>query len=173
MKNHESALLVVLAYIIGFTTAFIMFVLASDGKSKDINRVVESGSDLVLGDNAKVVELMQTSEGLFVKVDGKERIINARTDDTEAEPGFHIDLVAASVSPDGKYVHYCAEMALAADSCQNFVYSMLEDATYVVKSDDVPVKSPSAEAANSFWSDASMLHIGASTTGPGSRWTVR
>ena len=42
MKNHESALLVVLSYVIGFTTAFIMFVLANDTKNQMIDPAFES-----------------------------------------------------------------------------------------------------------------------------------
>lgn len=173
MKNHESAILVVLSYIIGFTTAFIMFVLVDDVKNKKVDQVSDTDAieaDLLM---PKVVELMETSEGLFVKSDGKERIISARTEDSEARPGFHTDIVTSSISPDSKYVHYCAEMSSDAGVCRHFVYSISEDSTYAIKNADGPIETVSEEATTWSWSEDSSLRSGESKVDASSRWVLR
>lgn len=172
MKNHESALLVVLAYVIGFTTAFIMFVLANDTKQQIVDPAFEPDVDMTQDRPASKLELMQTGEGLFVKLNGHERIISAFTDDSEADAGFYTAIVSATISPDGQYVHYCAKMEVGAATCRHFVYSAAEDATYMLKDAGEQLETPDAMAAEWSWSVDSTLSDGERVAGPASRWVI-
>jgi hypothetical protein len=118
-------------------------------------------------------QLMETSEGLFMRQNGQERIISAFTEEAEAQPGFYTDIAVSSVSPNGQYAHYCAVMSAEAEVCQNFVYSVPEDATYMVKNSDDNFDSLIAEAAQIYWSDESTLVFGEQTASQDSRWVLR
>lgn len=172
MKNHESALLVVLSYVIGFTTAFIMFTMSSEKYDQPDSYALDN-ANVTEEVSASKIELMETSEGLFVKKVGQERIISAFTDATVAEPGFHTDIVVSSISPDGQYVHYCAVMTADAEVCQSFVYSVSEDAVYMVKNADEHVESSISEVAQISWSDESTLVFGDQVANQSSRWVIR
>lgn len=172
MKNHESALLVVLSYIIGFTTAFIMFVMVDSGKEvmivDDLSPAL-SDSEVIPTVEA---QLMETSEGLFMRQNGQERIISAFTEEAEAQLGFYTDIAVSSVSPNGQYAHYCAVMSAEAEVCQNFVYSVPEDATYMVKDSVGQIETPNTEATEWTWSEDSALRFGDRVTSQDSRWVM-
>ena len=172
MKNHESALLVVLSYVIGFTTAFIMFVLANDTKNQIIDPAFESDLGMTQDRPASKLELMQTGDGLFVKLNGQERIISAFTSESKADVGFYTAIVSATISPDERYVHYCAEMEDGADTCRHFVYSAAEDATYMLKDAGEQLETPDAMAVEWSWSVDSTLSDGERVAGPASRWVI-
>ena len=174
MKNHEQALLVILSYVIGFTTAFIMFALI-DGDQNSGYKSSHVPEEEVPGtmEEDMGVEVMETGEGLFVKKGGQDRIISALTDTAPAEPGFHTDIVVSSVSPDGMYVHYCAETDPASGECQHFVYSVAEDRTYMVKDGEAEVMTPSAEAALVSWMPGSELNFSGRTANQASLWILR
>lgn len=173
MRNHESALLVVLSYIIGFITAFIMFNLV-DGKNYNEVREVDHNqdSDTPVVEEAGIVEVMKTAEGLFVKKDGNERIISAFDEEAD-EVGFHLDISLASVSNDGQFVHYCSSTASSVGNCQHFVYSVAEDKIYMVKNDDAGLETSSAEASTVSWSEGSTLSYSGKLASSASKWVMR
>lgn len=163
--------MVILAYVIGFTTAFIMFALVDkDRQHKAVHLIPEENLGRV--EAMERVEIMENGEGLFVKKGGEERIISALVDALPTEPGFHTDIVVASVSPDGAYVHYCA-VTEVAEECQHFIYSVREDKTYMVKAGDAMAVTPSAEVTTITWSGASDLNVSGQTASPASLWTLR
>lgn len=177
MKKNEQALLVVLSYVIGFTTAFIMFVLVGENAKDHRYFSKESAKASVSADREdKMVgslEIMETAEGLFIKKDGHERILSAYTESGSAGPGFHTDVAVSSISPDGQYVYYCAEMEAGTDSCQCFVYSVAEDTTYIVKDGETALQTSSAEASEFSWSDSSEIQLNGRMASQESMWVLR
>lgn len=173
MKNHESAILVVLSYVIGFTTAFIMFVLADGMKDKGMEMASDSTVEMMDASPEPEMTLMETAEGLFLKTDGQERIISAHTQAAVASPGFYTDLVISSISPDDKFVHYCVEMEADSETCRHFVYSVAEDSTYMIKGPYGQIETPSSDASGWIWSSGSVLKFGEQTASADDRWILR
>ena len=137
MQNHQQALLVVLSYIIGFITAFIMFGLADDkqNEQKD-NPTVFPEETVEIREKGEQPRVYETEEGLFVSYAGQERILSALTKETSAVAGFHVDILNAILSPDWGFVLYCAQMEASKDECQYFVYSLADDTTHMIKFED-------------------------------------
>lgn len=154
-KHHEPALLVVLAYVIGFTTAFIAFKLADD-------RAWLSAVDLSSQEEQRSGErpaLMLKEGGLFIDINGQERVLSAKLLDGDFIDGFHSDIASARVSPDGKFVHYCV-VTDDPDRCINFVYSLARDMSYRVKNGDERFISK-VEDTNTFgWDSFGRLVLG-------------
>lgn len=174
-SDNEKAILVALAYLIGFLTAYIAFNIASPEVSKDF-RLAESKahSDVMTFDQlaaSHAVSAFDNDEGLFVKNNGVERVVSAKSEDATG-PGYHRSIAAVNVSIDGNFVHYCAVNA-DADSCTHFVYSVDEDRVYPVTSAGVVVTSAVSEASEVFWSETNLLNIGALVSvNSGTPWQV-
>lgn len=126
--DHVPAILVALAYLIGFVTSYIAFEL------NDRTYVPHTLDQAPVTQQAVVYEAVRTvttDEGFFVTENGQERIISAAQLEGELTPGYHRAIAASSVSPDGEFVYYCAVMD-RADSCLPFVYSRSEDVVHSV-----------------------------------------
>ena len=128
IKQHEQAILVVLAYIIGFTTAFIAFKLAVDNHWSTIIVSERSGYEMMNN-----LEVLVKGGNLYAQKDGKERVLSVFADRAEAADGFHYNVLVASVSPDNRFIHYCVQPTSASDTCINFIYAFDEDVIYRVK----------------------------------------
>ncbi len=173
--RHEQAIAVCLAYVIGFTTAFIGFGLNQDrhGEWKKVAPEEAAPASAVNAASGFAVEVVKKDGGLFMLKDGQERIISAVSSGNESGPGYHRAIVAASVSPSGRYIHYCAETD-GEDVCTNFVYSVDADSLYVIKESNEPVISHDGEAAATSWSaDDTLLVNGSVTVGAETSWRVR
>lgn len=176
MQNHQQALLVVLSYIIGFITAFIMFGLGDSGKV-----VVEKYSEQGPRGPYSIIEpkprlLIENEEGLFIEVDGEQQIISAQTDSEIAEMGFHISVIRSVMSPSLKYAYFCAQMVKDLDECQNFVYSVAEHKTYPVKDINGNIYSSNVGALlvglGSWAPKEDVLYIGGQRTRADLKWEL-
>lgn len=173
VTDHTKAILIALAYLIGFTTAYIAFQLNDVSPSyaqKDTraveNKIVQQASAY------GAVKAVTTSEGLFVSSDGEERIISATADGEDLEFGFHREIISSSVSPDGSMVYYSATMD-ESDSCYHFVYVVGEDMVYPVRSGDDLLVTPSATAQTSVWLSNNLLSIeGAKSVDANTPWLM-
>lgn len=159
IKNHEPALLVVLAYVIGFTTAFIAFHLSEqDDWAATLDYV---GTTSVIESVATGTKLLIQDDGLFVEKDGKERVLSAKTNDAQADDGFHVRIIAATLSPDENFVHYCVQIREESDKCVNYIYSVDADLVYRVKNDTEEVFSLIEDGKNLAWDkDGSLVLVG-------------
>ncbi len=160
VTDHTKAILIGLAYLIGFTTAYIAFELNDvspkyfeEDNSQSEGRVVQQASAY------GAVETIVTDEGLFVTNGERQRIISAKGSEEDLEFGFHREVVSSSVSLDGTMVHYCASMD-DSDSCYHFIYVVSEDMVYPVKNKENLVMSDNAVAKSSFWLPDNTLSIG-------------
>lgn len=160
VTDHTKAILVGLAYVIGFTTAYIAFELNDYSSSYVVKENYQTESRVVQQASAYgAVRTITNSEGLFVASDEGERIISAATNEDDLEFGFHKEIVSTSVSQDGTMVHYCATMD-DTDSCYHFVYVISEDVVHPVRDKDRLLVTSSMVAKESNWLTDNRLSIG-------------
>ncbi len=162
--ENEKAILISLAYLIGFLTAYIAFSL-NGGTTVEHQRLAEhrpyalAGSEQVAAASGRV-GIHNDDEGLFVVNHGRERIISAKMNASEYEPGFHRGIASTAVSGDDNFVHYCAMMTVSDDQCSHFVYVVDEDKVYRVSHAGAPLITSTNEAMNAAWSDINLLSVG-------------
>ncbi len=162
-SNNEKAILISLAYLIGFLTAYIAFFLNAPVDQQQnwihydrpvsvtgISQVAASGG----------VRAVANEEGLFVVNNGVERIISVKRDAGQYELGFHRDVVSTAVSVDDNFVHYCSVMTAADGECSNFVYVVDEDKVYRVSDPAGPLNTSVPVARSAKWTSTNLLTIG-------------
>ena len=176
MKNEKVAL-VIFAYIIGFTTAFIAFALNYDGKSKHDFAVSKTDyKEVAHADEVQTnsgVEILNKSEGLFIAMNGSERVLSAAATDDMSGEGFHTEIFTSSVSPEGKYVYFCASLVGEAGMCTNFVYSVADDIVYKIKVDGESLKLGNDEAAEVSWVKEDTLRFQEGLAAAAASWNIR
>lgn len=155
-SDHTHAILVALAYLIGFITAYIAFGLSQTGyhKSKPMVKDQHYGASAYSS-----VKAVTTDEGLFMSSQDQERIISAKSEGEVLKLGYHRNIVAVSVSMDGEYIYYCAEMN-EEGSCHHFVYVKADDMVYSVVKDGQPLVTDNGFSQNVMWRKSNALQIG-------------
>lgn len=174
MKN-EKITLVFLAYVIGFTTALIIF--AMDDGDQDTNELyVANDSEITVNaeeTEPQQLEVLNKEEGLFIAKNGQERILSVTASGDASEDGFHTEIVTYSVSPSGGYVHYCAKLVESEEACTNFVYSVSEDVVYKVKFEGELMESNLVAAGNISWNNQDSLSFPEGVANQESGWQIR
>ncbi len=160
---NERAIIVALSYVIGFVTAFIAFGISqqtphysqhySDANASKFSNVV----DVEMA--ASSFQAFKNETGLFVAVDGDERIITAKLEGKEGEPGFHFDVPYYEVSPDMQYIHYCEQMSEIPTECTSFVYVVDQHVVYPADFDGSGIVSSILDM-HTHWLDDGRLEIG-------------
>lgn len=156
VSKHEQALLVALAYVIGFTTAFIAFRLSDDARFYD--NLAANSHDTTSEVRGGVSVAIRNGD-LVLRNGGRDRVVSAKSIDDTVEDGFHREVMSATISPDGRFMHYCVEMDMEADSCVNFVYSVDKDTIYRVKDQSGQIESGEEALADSGWLADGRLHL--------------
>lgn len=173
--RHEQAILVTLAYIIGFTTAFIAFALNSNyEKTTD---VVAVKNNINLADSTQKVstqsiKTLNNEEGLFMVKDGRTRILSGLVD-KDVVDGYHLSVISASVSPDESYIHYCVNVGSEASSCSHFVYSIEADTIYKLKMDGNQVSTNGDQNLAVQWVNGNNLQFDTRIAGEDTNWILR
>ena len=160
VADHSKAILVGLAYVIGFTTSYIAFELNDVSPRYEVQGSTETQARVIQQASAYgAIKILTTDEGLFIKSDEGERIISATADADDLEFGFHKEIVSASVSSDGTMVHYCAIMD-DSDSCYHFIYVISDDIVHPVRSEGELVVTEKNVAELSTWLPDNRLNVG-------------
>jgi hypothetical protein len=163
--RHEKAALIALAYMVGFITAYIAFSFSSSPAERaHVAKPTPTNIGIQQASASGAVSAVSNEDGLFVIHDGAERIVSARTDMEEYEPGYHRRIATTEISAAGDFVHYCALMSSSDDICSHFVYSVDADIVYRVRSADQPLDTSVAEAETASWSSDNVLTVGALST---------
>lgn len=126
--RHEKIVLVMLAYIIGFTTAYIGFGLTPEQSHKD--HVVTTTSEKHNSTSTQQqhekkgnVEVLFEEEGMFARVNGREVIVSgALRDGVSPGQGFHVAVPDYAVSPNEEFIYYCEQQTHDADTCHDYIY---------------------------------------------------
>lgn len=179
MKN-EKVTLVFFAYIIGFTTAFIAFAI-NDNKYSDNDIVAyEDHSEIVkptnhnpVLQNQSALKIVEKPEGLFIQNGSQERVLSATAIDGVSGEGFHTEIFASSVSPNGQYVYFCASLVGEQGICANFVYGVTDDLVYRVKVGEESLKTTEEEAGTASWVSNDTLKFFEGSASMGTNWTIR
>lgn len=151
---NDKALLIILAYTIGFITAYIAFGLTGVNengyeKTAYYSNVAEGKKFQVTGEvrGTRKVDTRVTADGLYALIDGSERVLSAQAiSATEGKPGYHHEIVITEVSPDGQYIFYCAQLTASSQNCSSFVYEISSDSIYRVKHDGSQIALSAANA---------------------------
>ena len=140
--KHERATLIVFAYIIGFTTAYIAYALTPSAPAPTYTAVPQPTAPAVVTTPNRVagvsareatprqyqsVEAEMTGEGLFAILDGQSRILSAQAIRATGQAGFHDEVIAYAPSPDNQFIAYCVRQTGMSASCNPYVYDVAAD----------------------------------------------
>ncbi|MFT5037294.1 MAG: hypothetical protein ACI9VM_000873 [Candidatus Azotimanducaceae bacterium] len=121
---HERIILVLLGYVIGFTTAFIAFSLAPN---IILDSDVASFGDGVTTQYASASEpntITFEETGLYVVKNGQQIIVSGKLQDgIDPGPGFHVSVSFSQISPSGDYIYYCEQETTSSETCNQYVYN--------------------------------------------------
>jgi hypothetical protein len=167
--RHERAALVVIAYVIGFITAFIAYGLSQKPHSNDVSSVPawSTPRTVSLSNQASVAHVAFEQDGLYAVTSEADRILTADkkafTEDALARiqegRGYHYRVIDAETSRNGKFVYFCEQLSAENSDCDPYVYVFETDVLHSVRHNNVRVTYPVANHS-SYWTDGSYLVIG-------------
>jgi hypothetical protein len=153
---HEKAVLVVIAYFIGFLTAYIAQTDVVSDYSEDIYTYipVQHQTASVVNANRPVTpdtvatqpavtanqEMVSYSDGvLSVSVLGATKVLSLNSevsgvpvgDDFQVQ-GTHVGEVTYAVSPSQEFIFFCEQKTTDAKTCSPFIYDVLGDKIHSV-----------------------------------------
>ncbi len=178
--RNEKIIIVISAYIIGFTTSFIAFGLETPNQTE----VPQSQEQHVHAQVEKFDASLETissietnDDGLFIVTDGYSRLLSAKRGSLGASliasvptPGFHTKIIAASLSKDLKFVYFCEQQIPDTQKCSPYVYSLLDDSSHVVKLNGA-VFEQAIEGHTAVWTDNNLLVLNENlTSNPQKPW---
>lgn len=173
-SRHERAVVMVIAYVIGFITAFIAFGLAHVVTPNTI----ETKISRTTVDQELSTILIVDDTGLRVSVDGEERLLTVSRASAygagvlTSQTGFFYQLVDAELSRDGAYVYYCEQIDNTSDVCDAYVYDVATETLHPVELDDAPFQPRSVEHTST-WSASGDLSVNFFTSrDPGTPWRL-
>lgn len=169
--RHEKVAIVAAAYIIGFTTAFILFGNFQASESEevfispaDVNPaavvtavaqeiepvpVAEVVAPLGVTYNSGLLE-MTLSDGAHLLSFNPE-ISDIAVDISEMKQGFHYGDIKYRVSESGDQVFFCEQQDKEVDSCLGFIYDANSDRIHQITKDGVPVNISPKTASEVIW----------------------
>lgn len=158
-RNERVAILLV-AYVIGFVTAYVAF---------GLTQLEERFVYMPVDNTASVIKALEkksdapgvaaiTKDGLVLVKDNEARIISATQASTDGilPEGYHTKIADYSLSPDGKQVYFCEVPSEDLDICRPYLYSVENDTVYPVKVDDQRVAFDPANHSVRWSSDSSI-----------------
>jgi len=172
-SRHEKAALVIAAYAIGITTAFIFFASPTEVKFEDsfIKATDVNSAAVIKAVPAQAAEEagaltykegrleMNMSDGVHL-LSFNPDVSGLKVDVASLSQGFHYGQVTYRLSQDSKFVFFCEQQSTTTDSCFGFVYDIDGDRIYQIIKDGSPVIISSKSAGEAIWT-AVGLKIGA------------
>lgn len=150
MIRHEKAILVVLSYVIGFLTAFILYGPCTDS---DINTPVPTNTvaDVTVSEptikrttNNDIYSYQNGQLRVFNK--GEVRVLTAAHDPFSSylpnnnEPySTHYDMSATGLSPEGRFLYFCIQENPDENYCAGYVYEFATNVVSRLLIDQEPV----------------------------------
>lgn len=154
--RHERVALVIVAYIIGFVTAFIAFGVNSMHEEQlsanlrsSSTQVAHAEQQRPQGSSPRISKILIGENGLFAESNGYERLLSVDIATLPAtaisgfgEDGYFYKVIDALVSEDGQYAYYCEQQKKGDTTCRSFVYSLADDTLHFVKVNGKRYESP-------------------------------
>ena len=174
--KHEKVVLVVLAYIIGFTTGLIGFGVNQSGfistdanyselelgeqevsvAKSDINSNTDNGDEIVSYKDGRL-RLIDDDNTLLLSID--KNLVDEESLDSFTEQGIHTAIPYFIISPDQHYVYFC-EQRSTEDACTNFVFDTESSIIQFVSNGGEKLSTTAATAQGVYWNDDGGLVIG-------------
>lgn len=136
--RHERVVMVLAAYVIGFTTAFIAFGITQIEDSVNFVYVpapAQTASVVAATEAASPtvgeVEARLTNEGLVYAQNGAEVLVSAYGQDASMD-GVHQSVFEFSLSLDKRFLYFCEVPTADVEACKPFVYVAALDTVYPV-----------------------------------------
>jgi hypothetical protein len=169
--KHEKAVLVLIAYIIGFTSSFIAFgVMDQVAPPAALESAVTTWPEgytppTEMPPTEETVSAVPTGAGiasyedgkLYANVQGERYVLSLSNDIMDvsnvegfATQGIHEALPTYSASADGRFVHFC-EQQTPADSCTHFVFDADRNVIQPVSYEDKSFITTVNEALSTVW----------------------
>lgn len=161
MKN-EKVMLVILAYIIGFQTAYIAFGLTDDRRSVAPGDFSPAASiEKTTNTSKESLSVSELSDGLYATLGNQERLLSAQViGTTKSRPGFHNAVISSSVSPNKKFIHYCVQETESSKTCSHYIYELAADTTYRVETEGGSNVDTDFTSASAIWDNAGLFLVG-------------
>lgn len=184
--KHEKAVLIIVAYIIGFTSGFIAFGVSGTMRSGAPEMLVAPESFIPNdytpptsnppdfeeapvtdgGEEAPVDtgEIVSYTDGkLYATVKGERFVLSLHNDvmSTENVEGFstqgiHAALPAYSASPDGRFVHFCEQQTDIAE-CTHFIFDTEANVIQPVSVNGERLITPDDVAKTAVWNETGLV----------------
>lgn len=167
--RHEKVFLILIAYVIGFTTAFIAFGInvfpASVSVHKNIDPMLQASVNVLEQDSesqneATITEIGYDDEGLYAIYQGEKIILTAKKDvlgasaiATEEIPGFYHYVLEAVLSPNGQFVYFCEQLSEEAVTCDPYVFALSDGILHKVTVDGEVYRSSNQDHTISWLDD--------------------
>lgn len=174
-SRHERVLLVLTAYIIGFTTAFIAYALPAKHQvtpqvfsiqTNEQDDVSVPQTAIYLDETGLYVSSPQTTQLLSVN---QASPLMANAVFGAPTSGVHYRLIDAELSRDRDFVYFCEQLTETAQTCDPYVFSIQDGILHEVTVNDVVYPSSVANHTSSWSSDGKLQldgYISASSETP-------
>ncbi len=169
-SRHDRAIITVAAYVIGFATAYIAFGVDISPHTK-IEHYSNPAQHYVQSDSrtqGHIVSAVIEGDGLRVTFANGERLLSARNLKAESQvasviassgtSGIHHAIVDAEISRNNKFVYFCEQLTVNAETCDPYIYEVEKDVLHHVTLNG-EVFSPQIENHTSSWSPAGALAV--------------
>jgi hypothetical protein len=166
--RNEKIVIVLSAYVIGFTTAFIAFGIHNPSETQISDNSFNRSYAQPLSateDIGTISSIEKNDEGLFAVTRGYSRLLSVKRGSQGATliaatptPGFHAAVIADALSKDAKFIYFCEQQTADAKECIAYVYSLADDSLHRVKVNG-EAYAPSVESQTAVWTDDSKLAL--------------
>lgn len=172
-SRNEKIVIVLSAYVIGFTTAFIAFGINNSYTpsvpEEDFSRSYVQPLSVKVAPQV-ISSIEENDEGFFAVIGGYKRMLSAKRSTlganviaSNATSGFYTAIIANTLSKDAQFVYFCEQQKTDAKDCAAYVYSLADDSLHRVK---VNGKSydPIIEGHTALWNDDTTLVLNGITS---------
>jgi hypothetical protein len=171
--KHEKAVLVVIAYIIGFTSSFIAFGVMEQYQAPAVLETTETWPEGYMPptEQPPLDEAVSTEESptnsmavyeegkLYATVAGERYVLSLSNDIMDvtnvegfATQGIHENIPTFSASNDSRFVHFC-EQQTEADACTHFIFDAGRNVIQPVSLNGQSFITTISEALSTVWNN--------------------
>ncbi len=162
--RHEKVAIVICAYIIGFTTAFIGFGVNSLQKKEVPYVPVQANATKEIQKNV-VTSISFGDDGLYAVTPAGNILLSVNKSALEASvigatrnSGYYFAIVDAEASRDGKFVYFCEQLMENDTTCDPYVYDLQGDILHKVSQNGEAISSDVKTHASA-WDENGMLSL--------------
>lgn len=164
--RNERVVVVIVSYVIGFTTAFIGFSLGDAGKKADTLVPTKIEAPQAVGQTASVF-VSYTDGKLEVVKEDMPHVLSVSYDSpfiadglelSEKMPGVHKEIAHRSLRRDGRFLFFC-EVVNDPAQCYPYIYDTVADTTFYVRINEVPFPVSTEVAKAAGWNASQVFSI--------------